>query len=179
MKSLKISMVALIMLMVAFSINTIAQTSSEKTIPQTIINSFNAKYPGVSVKNWKSSGDKYVAKAVISNHKSFVTFGNNGAWINTTTRISWPWKLPKNIKESYGKSKYHSWHLYSVMRIEKPVGESFGLMVDNGNLQIDATHQSVLPNEKLLEFSSDGILTQVIDVSGDAVTYTTVLKLDI
>jgi Putative beta-lactamase-inhibitor-like, PepSY-like len=174
MKNSLIFRAAFMIMMVTFSINTIAQTSNEKAIPQTIITAFNAKYPGAPVKSWKVDHDRYIAKAIIDNHKSFATFNNNASWLSTTTKMAWPWKLPKAIKEAYRKTKYHSWHIYSVMKVEKGTGESFVLMIDNGNLQIDATHQSVLTNDKLLEFATDGALKQTIDLSGDPADYATV-----
>jgi Putative beta-lactamase-inhibitor-like, PepSY-like len=175
MKNLKLFMITLAMLTVVLSIKTTAQTNDTKAIPQVVTASFKTKYPGVEIKRWKTENNKYVAKATIDNHKCFASFDANGNWLNTTSRIAWPWKLPKTVKEAFGRTKYNNWHIYTVMKVEKPSGESYALMIDNGNLQIDATHQSVVPSDKLLEFKSDGILTQVIDVSGDPVAYATVL----
>jgi len=169
-------MISAILLMAVASTRTNAQSNDTKAIPQTVVSAFSSKYPGVEIKKWKTENNRYTAKATIDNHKCFASFDANGNWLNTRSRIAWPWKLPKTVKEAYRKTKYSNWHIYTVMKVEKPLGESYVLMVDDGNLQIDATHQSVLTNDKLLEFKFDGTLTQIIDLSGDPVACTTALN---
>jgi hypothetical protein len=171
MKSSKIFLITVIMLMVVFSINTIAQTSSEKAIPQNVISAFSAKYPGAIVKSWKAEHDQYIAKAIINNQKCFVKFDQDGGWINTMSKIKWTWNLPKDVLASYKKTKYRAWHIDYLTKVESPSGDLYQVIVDDSNLQPDADHALLFASDKLLEFNPDGILTQAFDVTDNLLSY--------
>src|ERR1700712_3937380 len=96
MKTLKF-FIATIMIVVSIPISINAQEKNEHAIPQVIISAFNNKYPDTQVKRWKIEDDRFIAKAIINNSKSFAAFYKNGKWINTVTKVTWPWKLPKAV----------------------------------------------------------------------------------
>jgi putative PepSY-like beta-lactamase-inhibitor len=172
MKNLRLYTITLTLLMVVLSMNTIAQVSSSKAIPQTVITSFNAKYPGAGVKSWKIENGKYVAKAIVDNHKCFVTFDINGNWLNTMSKIKWTWTLPKEVYESYKKTKYRAWHIDYLTKIEMPSGDFYQVIVDDSNQQPDPDHALLFASDKLLEFKPDGTLAKTLDITDNMISYT-------
>lgn len=159
------------MLMAVLSINSIAQTNS-KVIPQVVLTSFNAKYPGAEVKSWQTEDDKYIAKTILDNHKCFAAFDKNGNWINTLSKIKWSQDLPKEVLASYKTTKYRSWHIDYLVKVETPLGSSYRVIVDDSNQQPDADHALLFASDKLLEFKPDGTLAQTLDVTDNMISYT-------
>src|SRR5580692_687605 len=124
MKNLKLFTITLTMLMVILSINSIAQVTNSNVIPQSVLTSFTAKYPGANVKSWQTEHGNYVAKAIINDQKCFATFDENGTWINTLSKIKWSQDLPKEVLASYKATKYRSWHIDYLVKVESPLGSS-------------------------------------------------------
>jgi hypothetical protein len=165
MKNLRYFIATIIMVIMAIAIKVSAQNKSDNTIPQIIISAFNNKYPNTEVKRWKIENDRFIAKAIINKNKSFAAFDKNGKWINTVTKITWPWKLPKAVNAALNKTKYGNWHVYSMAKLERPLGGFYRIIVDNGNLTADPTRQFPLATDKLLEFKADGTLINVIEIN--------------
>jgi hypothetical protein len=157
--------IATIIIVMAISININAQDKNESVIPQVIISAFNNKYPNTEVKRWKIEDDRFIAKAIIKNSKSFAAFDKNGKWLNTVTKITWPWKLPKAVNAALNKTKYGNWHVYSMAKLERPSGNFYRIIVDDGNLTADPTRQFPLATDKLLEFKTDGTLINVVEIN--------------
>lgn len=175
MKNLKLLTGAALILLLLSSVLTRAQSSNSKSIPQNIIAAFNTKYPKAAIKKWKAESGKYTIKAMIGKKQCFVQFDTTGTWISTVTKITWPWKLPKAVNSSYNKTKYWTWHISKMMRVEKPSGIYYEVIVDNGNQMTDASHQSVVLTNKLLQFKADGTLSATTDISDNPVSYSTEL----
>jgi hypothetical protein len=165
MKPLKYFITIIIISVMVISKNVNAQDKNENIIPQNVITAFNNKYPNTKVKKWKMENDRFIAKAIINNSKSYAAFDTNGRWINTVTKITWPWKLPKAVNAVYKKSKYGNWHIYSMAKLERPSGNFYRIIVDNGNLTADPTHQFPLATDKLLDFKADGTLMNVVEIN--------------
>ena len=169
MKILRYFIATIIIVVMAISMNVSAQNKSDNTVPQIIISAFNNKYPNAEVKRWKIEDDRFIAKVIIKNSKSFAAFDKNGKWINTVTKITWPWKLPKPVNAALSKTKYGNWHVYSMAKLERPSGNFYRIVVDDGNLTADATRQFPLATDKLLEFKADGTMINIVEINNPLV----------
>jgi hypothetical protein len=162
MKNLSIAFIFLMMLLTT---NIFAQ-SKDKTVPETVVSALKQKYPDATFKSWKIKGNLFTAKINIGGKKCFATFDEHGSWINTTSKISWPWSLPLNIRSAYKKSDYSTWNIYVSKKIESPAGEFYELMVNNNELinHFPSPEDEIATN-KLLKFKANGTLAAVTDIS--------------
>ena len=144
-----------------FCTNTIfAQSDSKNNVPGAVITAFAAKYPKAEVKNWAIENDEYTAKAKGDNGKYFATFDKNGDWVKTVSKFNWPWHLTPVVRKAFKNSQYGAWHIYGINIVEKPSGQFYQVMVDDANHPVDAFHQNVSTQNRLLEFKSDGELVK-------------------
>jgi len=162
MKSLK-SYIIITVLTLSAALAANAQNANN--IPAAVTNSFNAKYPNAKVNAWEADGDTFIARASINNKKSFAAFKVDGSWISTTSKVTWPGQLPAPVKSAYKNTQYYSWHVYSMSKIERPSGEFYRLVLDDANRTASFDNQSVLFDSILLDFRSDGKLTDSKGIS--------------
>jgi hypothetical protein len=171
MKKLKLFIITCTVFTAMFSMSSIAQTNNSRAIPQMVLTSFNAKYPGANVKSWKAENGQYIAKAIVDNQKCFVSFDQNGNWESTISKIHGTRNLPEAVNKTYNKMAYRSWHVFTVSKLVTPHGELYDVNIDDTNLQIDIYHQSVLTTNKTLEFKSNGTLLQIKDTSDEPAVF--------
>lgn len=152
LKSYKIGVIALMM----FYSNHIWAQSNNNDIPQNVTSAFAAKYPGVNADKWRLTDNGYAAKAKIEGHTYTVDFDKTGNWVQSSTKINWPWKLPAAIKTGFNNTKYKNWNMYSVRLIDKPSGRYYQITVNDANHPVDAFHQEQYTDTRLVELRSDG-----------------------
>ncbi|HTK22371.1 MAG TPA: PepSY-like domain-containing protein [Mucilaginibacter sp.] len=169
MRNLKLFVSTLFILLVVINVN--GQAKSSNVIPDAVTSGFNKKYPNAKVRRWKTEENKYVAKTEINGHRCSVAFEKNGNWVNTITRIRWTHQLPSNVYEAYKKSKYNSWDVYSLAKVEKQSGDYYRVIVDDRNAKVSSDRQPLFITEKLLEFKANGTLIQVTDISDSSADY--------
>jgi len=148
---------------------TYAQSKLNSTIPDPVISALNQKYPGAELERWRTKKDVFTAKIRLDGKKYFAAFDEKGNWINTSSKISWPWGLPKNIRIAYKKSDYGPWNLFVSKKIESPAGDFYELMVDNSELNRTNPPEYIIPSTKLLKFKANGELAGVTDISENPV----------
>jgi len=163
---LKIFKAVTILMMVLFATAIYAQSNNSKNVPETIVSALKQKYPAAELKGWKVSDDVYVAKISLDGKKCFAAFDVNGNWINTVSKVSWSWDLPKNVNAAFKNSGYQSWNIHQVA---KPSGLYYQLTVNNANSTEIANSAGHFATERQIEFNADGTLTATRELTYDAI----------
>jgi hypothetical protein len=132
-----------------------AQNSSN-TIPTGVTTAFTAKYPNATVKRWHADKTGFIAKAWEGSQKFYATFDQNGHWVNTTSKITWSWNLPAEVRASLKSGKFAAWGIDGIKKVETPAKNFYQVCVDNGGLQPDADHAEVFTETRVLDFTPDG-----------------------
>jgi len=169
MKILKIFKAATILMMVLFATAIYAQPNNGKNIPETVVDALKQKYPAAELSGWKVSNDVYVAKIRLDGKKYFATFDANGNWVNTVSKVSWSWDLPKNVNAAFKNSGYQSWNIYDIHQVAKPSGVYYQLTVNNANATEIAYSEGHFATERQIEFNADGVLTATRELTYDAI----------
>ncbi|ASU34891.1 PepSY-like domain-containing protein [Mucilaginibacter xinganensis] len=159
MKIIRLPGVLLIALSLFASSNSLAQASL-KVIPQNVIEAFKTKYPKGAVKNWKSETNEYTVKFTMDKQKYISSYDQEGNWIQTVRKINWTWDLPKPVQNAVKHSKYSDWTVDEIKELWDCSGHFFQLFIDNGNLQIDAFHENIFIENWVIEFNTNGDLTE-------------------
>ena len=162
MKNLKSNIAWVIVVMIFCTSSISAQNSSK--VPVEISSAFTAKYPKAEVKKWVVTNNQFTAKAKDAGQVFYATFNNNGQWVQTISKISWSWKLPADVNGALKQSKYATWRVDKLKKVETPAGEYYQVLVDNLFLQPDADHAAFADNY-ILEFKPNGKLFNTKSIS--------------
>jgi len=154
MKILKIFKAAAILMIVLFATTIYAQPHDGKNVPETVVEALKQKYPAAELKGWKVND---------------AAFNSNGNWINTTSKVSWSWDLPKNVNEAFKNSGYRSWNIYDIHQVAKPSGVYYLLTVNNANSTEIANSAGHFATERQIEFNANGALTSTRELTYDAI----------
>lgn len=163
MKNIKLCILLLNIPIVLFGNKILAQ--SAKKVPENITIAFIHKYPAAVIKKCDFANNIYTVNAKEHGHNFVATFNQNANWLSSKTKISWPWKLPPNIKAAYKKSKYKNWNIYSVNLIDMPAGQRYQINVNDKNRPIDIYHQNLVMETRTVEIKSDGT---IVDENAEA-----------
>jgi len=142
----------------------IAQNTNNANIPNTVVASFSEKYPKAEIKKWEIKDDQYTAKATEDHHSFYATFDKSSQWVKTTSKISWSWNLPSEIKLALKKSKFAAWRVDGIKKVETTTGNSYQVLVDNLYQQTVGSQVSSAENY-ILEFKPNGDLFDKKSVS--------------
>ena len=130
--------------------------SSKNGVPDAVLTAFAAKYPKAEIKKWNIAKDSYTAKAVTDHQKFYASFNQNGQWLNTSSKISWSWNLPSEVRTALKTGKYAAWRGDGIKRVESPSEAFYQVCVDNAFLQPDADHALVFTENKVVSFKPTG-----------------------
>ena len=155
MKNFKLHAAFIVMFIGSYNNNIFAQTNSRNIIPDNVIVAITAKYPNAEIKNWESTNNEYTAKVKENGHKFYATFDKNSQWIKTTSQVSRWRNLPANVRATFKESKYASWRVDKLKKVEAPSGDFYQVLVDNLYQQIDADHMGFAENY-VLNFRPSG-----------------------
>ncbi len=158
MKSLKSYTALIIIAMIACATSIFAQSNNGADVPQNIAAAFKTKYPDAQVKSWITNNDGYTAKAKGSNGKYFASFDKSGNWTKTVTTYYWPGHLTPEVRNAFRKSEYGGWHIYRTNVVETPAGKFYQVLVDDSNHKINANHQELFTEDRLVEYKATGEL---------------------
>jgi len=101
-------------------------------IPDASKKHFATKYPNVKEPKWTNNVTNYTAEFKQKEVPVKVTYNVDGSW-NYTEAFIPDSKVPKEVKESFAKSKYHDWTMKSIVAVETAKGEkSFRVEAVNG-----------------------------------------------
>jgi hypothetical protein len=169
MKNSKIFKTVTILMIVLFAAALNAQPHDTKNIPETVVAALKQKYPTAELKGWNVNDDVYTAKIRLDGKKYFTAFNKNGDWINTVSKISWTWDLPKPVNEGFKNSQYRSWNIYDIHQITKPSGVFYQLTVNNANFTEISHSEGHFATERQIEFNVNGALTSTRELTYDAI----------
>lgn len=169
MKILKIFKAAILLMIVLFATALYAQPNGSKNVPETVVESLKQKYPTAELKGWKVNDGLYTAKIRLDGKKYFTNFDANGNWVNTVSKVSWTWDLPKPVNEGFKNSEYRSWNIYDIHQVAKPTGVYYQLTVNNANSTEIAYSAGHFATERLIEFNTNGAITSTRELTYDAI----------
>jgi len=155
MKNFKLYVAVIIMMMICYTSNSIAQASGKNDVPANVLAAFKARYPRADIKNWEISNNEYTAKAKEDGKKFYASFDQNSQWVKTASQINGSWNLPGDVKAALKGSKYAAWRVDKIKKIETPDGDFYEVLVDNVYQQIDADHMGFTENY-VLNFKPTG-----------------------
>ena len=104
------------------------------TIPQNVVASFNTKYAGAHISNWKVDKDGFAATFKLDSKKCCAFYSTGGDWLRTETKIRWPWRLPVAVKNALYTGEYAAWYVDEIKEVEMPGAHQFLVHVDNANV---------------------------------------------
>lgn len=148
---------------VAFSQAAIGQ-SMRTAAPQQIVQSFSSSFPSAHFKKWKLENNNYVAEFTLDNKKSLAYYSANGHWLRTETKFKWSHNVPSVIKGAFNKSEFAGWTIYDVKEIQTPMGRTYRIHVNDGNLMSSDTY-IVVPRDVLVYFSPTGELVKSFEMN--------------
>jgi len=146
----------IIMLMIFSADNIFAQSGPKSNVPDAVLSAFAAKYPKAEIKKWNVNNDGFTAKAADGHQKFNATFDQSGQWLNTTSSVSWSWKLPSEVRAALKSSKYAAWRVDGIKKVETPSSGFYLVCVDNADLQPDGAHALVFTENKVVTFKPTG-----------------------
>jgi len=156
MKNFK-SYIAIIIVVMIFCATTVnAQFVDKNNVPANVTAAITAKYPKADVKSWQLTNGAYTAKVKEGGNKYFVTFDKNGAWVYTVSKHNWPGALSPVVKKAFNKSNYGAWHIYGVNIVDSPKGQIYQVMIDDSNHRVNARHNEIFTDNRMVEFKSTG-----------------------
>ena len=136
MKTLKIKIVTLLLMMGAMTTITFAQNI---TIPQKVQTAFSAKFPQVQLKNWKMENGQYVASFVMNNADCQAAYDQTGNWISTLTIYDHIFThLTPVMRDELRNSAFASSHLNQARYLQMPNMDMLLLNLNNNNANMSA-----------------------------------------
>jgi hypothetical protein len=162
MNNLK-SNIAWVIVVIIFCTSSASAQNNNK-VPAEITAAFTVKYPKGEVKKWVVTNNQFTAKAKEAGQVFYATFNKNSQWLQTTSAISWSWKLPADVNGALKQSKYAAWRVDKLKKVETPNGDFYQVLVDNLFLQPDADHAAFADNY-ILEFKPNGELFNTKSIS--------------
>lgn len=134
-------------------------------MPKVLTEAFAVKYPKGKFKKWTVDHGNYSGSFNLDGQTYEVVYDKLGNWIYTSSKIKWTWKLPKEVKDGLKQSKYATWDVNGIKKMESPNGQFYQLSVDNSGLQRDAAHSSVFTKSILVDFKPDGTIIKEKDIT--------------
>jgi hypothetical protein len=150
-----------IFFLLILSVISFSRASSQKEIfndiPDQVASAFRVKYPSAIAKKWAVKNNIYTVRFIKDDINSTATFNATGVWKSTETTISSTRKLRLSVKNGYYKSRFGSWYIEKMERIELPGKSSYKFAINNGNL-LDGDHHDAFLEQYVLQFDGNGTL---------------------
>ena len=98
----------------AFLNSSIAQL---RKVPAEVTEAFKEKYPDTKNAEWKDKLSSFQVNYEMDGINYIAKFSSKGEWLQTEKQIEED-ALPASVKEGFEKSKFTSWELRGVTRVE-------------------------------------------------------------
>lgn len=89
-----------------------------RKIPAEVTDAFKAKFPYANAVEWKDKLKVFQANFEMKDEDFQARFNSKGEWQETENNIDQD-KLPSEVTDGFGKSKYSEWEVKEVSFIEK------------------------------------------------------------
>lgn len=130
-------------------------------LPNTVLESFETKYPAATRVEWEKKGIYFVAEFWQDGIETHAWYNNEGGWSMTEYDLGVNVSLlPQAVQTTFQASSYASWYIEDINKYERP-GEVFYL------IEVETVGQP----EYNLYYGEDGtLLKEEVDRENDDVT---------
>ena len=155
MKNLRIKAIAALAVGL-ISYSAMAQTDN---IPQPVTSAFNAKYPMAKAEHWKMKNDTCMAMFKMNSREYKACYLPDGTWISSERNIKHMATLPMRAQTFMKTSKYASWHVDDLEKMQTPMQTLYVVQIDNhsGN---PTNYEDGSDASKMLYFNANGRLVK-------------------
>jgi len=132
---------------------------AQTTQPMPVTSAFTARYPTVQVKEWKMKGDTSIAVFNMNSRHYKAYYSSNGTWIRTERNVKHITTFPMVAQMYLKNSKYASWHIDNLAKVETPRHNLYMVQLDNhsGNTSYEGNGDNVTQD---LYFNNSGRLVK-------------------
>lgn len=155
MKNQIVKTIVFVLVMGFMSYSSMAQNKNKE--PMAVSNAFSAKYPAAKLKNWKMRNDTCIAMFNMDKRHYRAFYTTNGTWIKTERNVKHLSTLPMPTQVYLKHSKYASWHIDNLAKVQTPMHNIYMVQLDNhsGNTSYENVGSDETEN---LYFNSKGDL---------------------
>ncbi len=133
-------------------------------VHQAAKNAFAAKYPQAELKRWKTNKDTGIAVYQQDGKKYEASFDKNGVWLRTERSIMNEPGLPPEAMSYLKTSKYASWHIDDIKKVNTPTMDIYRIYVDNHSGSLFSYESGGAANDRVLTFDANGKLINIINL---------------
>ena len=149
-------------LFITFSVIAQQKRIKQNQVPQSIRQTFKAKYPDANVKSWEKKNETYIGKFRWNKKKYEVTFDANGKWIKTVRALKWE-EVPESVKIAYNKSMYTQWRKDNITQVDSSSGSIVYILEIDNQFNFPVTESSaVLYETDDVYISKNGEIVKVL-----------------
>ena len=128
-------------LSVAFTMQSCAQKSDSKNVPEKVLSAFNAKFPDAKKAEWEMENDSEWEAEFKWNGKEYsANFSTEGEWRETEYEIKES-EIPSNIRAILDQN-FSDYEIEDSEIAETPSGKSYEMGVEVGEEEYDVTIDS-------------------------------------
>lgn len=165
MKTLGLKSILLVAAIGTLSYNAMAQ-KKVKNVPPVVSSAFANQYPQANLKGWEMDRSQYIAEFKYDNRDWMAHYSADGNWLRSERNIKHIANLPADIRMAVLNSKYASYHVDEIARLQMPgQNNMYRLRVDNNNGNKVAFENAASVDNESLYFTEHGRLVKA--VSGD------------
>lgn len=125
-------------LWVAFSMQSCAQKSDSKDVPEKVLSAFNAKFPDAKKVEWEMENvSEWEAEFKWSGKEYSANFSTNGEWRETEYEIK-ETEIPSNIRAILDQ-KFSDYEIEEAEVAEAPSGKSYEMEIEVGEEEYEVT----------------------------------------
>ncbi|XOV91545.1 MAG: PepSY-like domain-containing protein [Bacteroidota bacterium] len=125
-------------LLVAFSMQSCAQKSDNKNVPEKVLSAFNAKFPDAKKVEWEMENDSEWEAEFKWNAKEYsANFSADGKWRETEYEIKES-EIPSNIRAILDQN-FSDYEIEEPVVAETPSGRSYEMEIEEGEEEYEVT----------------------------------------
>jgi hypothetical protein len=125
-------------LLVAFSMQSCAQKSDSKDVPEKVLSAFNAKFPDAKKVEWEMEKDTEWEAEFKWNGKEYsANFSTDGEWRETEYEIK-ETEIPSNIRAILDQN-FSDYEIEEPEVADTPSGKSYEMVVEVGEEEYEVT----------------------------------------
>jgi hypothetical protein len=161
MKTLKFKYCILVAAIGMLSYSAMAQKGSMNT-PQIVRTAFANQYPQANLKKWSMDKGQYVAIFRYNKRDWQAHYSAGGNWLSSERSIKHMGSLPYSLRSALKSSKYASYYVDNMARLQMPSGNTYRLRVDNNSGNKMAYENAGSVDNETLYFSEHGRLIKAV-----------------
>lgn len=125
----------------AFTMQSCAQSTEGKSVPEKALTAFKAKFPDVKKVEWEMENDsEWEAEFKWKGKEYSANFNNEGEWLETEYKIKES-EIPSNIRATLDRN-YTDYEIEEPEIAETPSGKSYEMEIERGEEEFKVTIDS-------------------------------------